>query len=230
MNKDVEEFLSDITWCFKEREKIEIIGEKSFQCSAEFEGTFPQLTKLLSKARITVIQYGNVNYELFGWKHNVSSQSLGWLCLEPLKGQNINKSLHPNHSVLLQNFGGITERWNEPLDTWLVNLNNALTYENIKVGFGSMEDIFQELCEEEGVEIKVNTSDFISFAFEANGNITMYHKISGKVLMYAHDHNFEHLISFSNYPEYTLYEIESCETLNDWIENIASQWLRHIKM
>ncbi|WML51671.1 hypothetical protein RCG17_19855 [Neobacillus sp. PS3-12] len=42
--------------------------------------------------------------------------------------------------------------------------------------------MFKKFCEDDGIEVKINPDDFISFAFEANGNLTMYHKESGKFL------------------------------------------------
>jgi len=227
MNKYLQDFLGDITWVFREADELEVIGERSFNCSKEFEETFPSLTKLLNKARITKILYRNQYYELFGWT-NLDFQSFGWLCLEPKKEEDIIKQLHPDHIILLKSFGGITERWNEPEDTWLVNLNNALTYEDAQNGTKGYEELFNEICADEGIEIKLNTDDFISFAFEANGNVTMYHKQSGEVLMLAHDHNFDFITPFETYPEYTLHKFNNCRTFSDWIEKIAVQMLNHI--
>lgn len=229
MNKDLQDFLKDVTWFFSEIDEIEVSGIGSFECSKEFEDKYPFLTLLLKKARITKIQYQNQNYELYGWT-NKSLQSFGWLCLGCNKEINIiEKPLHPDHILLLENFGGIIERWNEPENIWLNNLNNALTYEDAVIGFNGWEDVFKELCEMDGVEVKINPDDFISFAFEANGNLTMYHKESGKVLMYASDHLFDFVSTLDNYPEYTLYKINNCHTFRDWVETVAIQWLKQIK-
>jgi hypothetical protein len=228
MSQDLADFSNEISWFFSDNEKIEVIDEKSFICSKEFEEKFPSLTKLLKKARITKIKYENQNYQLFGWT-NQSSQSFGWLCLEPRTEVEIDKTLHPDHILLLKNFGGITERWNEPEDTWLINLNNALTFEDTQIGFIGFEDYFNEMCQEEAIEVKVKPEEFISFAFEANGNITMYHKQTGEVLMFAADHFFDFITPYENYPEYTLYKIDNCNTFRDWVEIISDQWLNHIK-
>lgn len=226
MNKDLADFLTDVSWFFRDNVKIEVIEEKSFTCSKEFESKFPSLTTLLKKARITQIKYEGQNYELYGWT-NSTSHSFGWLCLEPK--MKADKPLHTDHILLLKNFGGITERWNEPEDTWLTNLNNALTYEDAQIAFNGFEDLFNETCQEEGVEVKIKPDDYIAFAFEANGNVTMYHKLSSEVLMYASDHFFDFITPYENYPEYTLYNINNCNTFREWVETISVQWLKHIK-
>jgi hypothetical protein len=227
MSRDLEAFLSDITWFFREKEEIKIIGERAFQCSNEFNHKFPMLTKLLKKARITTIDYMEKRYELFGWT-NYDSNTLGWLCFEPLAKENIEKRLHPDHLLLLQNFGGITERWNEP-DSWLCNLNFAFPYENTEFGFDGWEVPFKEYCEEEGVEVKISPEEYITFTQEANGNITMYHLNSGEVIMYAHDHCFDHIYPLDDYPDYSLYRIKNCNNFADWVESVAKQWLSNIK-
>ncbi|MFC4322660.1 hypothetical protein [Litchfieldia salsa] len=229
MNKDLKDFQSEITWFFRKPEEIILLGQRTFHASFEFEEKYPILTKLLKKARITTIKYEEQRYELFGW-YDKDNNSLGWLCNESLEleDKEIKKSLHPDHVLLLRNFGGITERWNEPVDTWLCNLNYALPYENAEVGINGWEESFEEYCKDEGIEIKINPRDYITFAVEANGNVTMYHKESGEILMYAHDHAFNHIYPFHHYPEYTLYRIENCNTLKEWVETIAGQWLTNI--
>ncbi|WML51670.1 hypothetical protein RCG17_19850 [Neobacillus sp. PS3-12] len=110
MNRDLKDFLEDVTWFLRDINDIRVIDKRSFTCTKKFEDKFPFLTLLLKKARITKVQYKNQIYELFGWTNRVS-QSFGWLCLEPREENNIiNKPLHPDHILLLENFGGITER------------------------------------------------------------------------------------------------------------------------
>ncbi len=156
MTKDLQDFLSNITWFFREPKKLLVIGERHFQGSIEFENTFPLLTSLLKKARITKVQYENTTYELFGWTGYVGD-SMGWLCEEPVYLKDNTKSLHPDHVLLLQNFGGITERWNEPEDTWLCNLNYALPYDYAEEGFNGWEEPFLEYCEEEGFNVECHS-------------------------------------------------------------------------
>jgi hypothetical protein len=44
MSRDLEDFLLDITWFFREKEEINIIGERTFQFSNEFNNKFSMLT------------------------------------------------------------------------------------------------------------------------------------------------------------------------------------------
>lgn len=227
MSKDLESFLSVTTWYFKEPQEIKVVGEDSFNCSVEFESRFPILTTLLKKARITKLQYQNRNYNLLGWT-DINSNPFGWLCLEPLEAPKIQKPLHQDHILLLQNFGGIKEHWNEP-DTWILNTDFALTYEDSLVGIWGWEDVFEDRCLEEGMNPGINPTDYITFAKEANASVTLYHQDSGEVLMYSHDHAYTHIHTMENCPSYTLHRFNSCNTLTDWIETVAIQWLSDVK-
>lgn len=131
--------------------------------------------------------------------------------------------------MLLSCFGGITERWHEPEEeNWLCNLKSALCEDESKAGFNEWEDNFFEFCSWDNLTPDIEPKDYIAFAFEANGNCTVYHKVTGQVLMYAHDHCFEHITSLEGCPEYTLYRINDCPDIRWWVETVARQWLNHV--
>jgi hypothetical protein len=44
---------------------------------------------------------------------------------------------------------------------------------------------------------------FYTIASEANGNVTLCHRLSGAVVLYAHDHNFEFVETYPGCPDYT---------------------------
>ncbi len=228
LTRDLVDFLEEVPWVFTDSNKINLLKEKTFECSQEFEAAFPALTNLLKKASIIEFNYGSKNFELFGWI-NADSESFGWLCVKPEAVNRFDKQLHPDHFLLLEYFGGIIERWNEPEDTWLVNLNSAFTYEDAASGFNGNEELLYESCQQDKVEMEIEPEDFNSFAFEANGNVTMYHNQTGKVLMYASDHFFDFITPYKNYPEYTLYQITNCRTFKEWVETVSIQWINHLE-
>ncbi|MGH2317964.1 hypothetical protein ACRC6Q_09350 [Planococcus sp. SE5232] len=77
--------------------------------------------------------------------------------------------------------------------------------------------------------MEIEPEDFNSFAFEANGKVTMYHKQTGKVLMYASDLFSDFITPYKNYPEYTLYQITNCRTFKEWVETVSIQWINHLE-
>ncbi len=73
------------------------------------------------------------------------------------------------------------------------------------------------------------TSTHFVMAVEANGNLTLYHRQSGEVILFAPDHDFEHVTPLGQSPEYTLYRIDGVPTFSDWVESIAKQWARYVE-
>ncbi|WP_199624770.1 hypothetical protein [Paenibacillus alkalitolerans] len=229
-NNDLNEFIENVPWFFNEDDKINVAGETNFTSHNDFKSKYPKLTRLLSQARVTIINVNELNeYMLFGWT-NKHGESFGWLCLPPHKLDYLrNSELHEDHILLLRSFGGIVERWNEPEESWLCNLKSALTLKDSVEGFDWLEELFTERCKDEGLEPGINSYDYIAFAFEANGNMTLYNKYTSEVLMFAHDHCFEHILPLQNCPDYTLYRLQNCRTFSDWVETVANQWLDNIQ-
>jgi hypothetical protein len=189
---------------------------------------FPKMTQLLGKARITQLSINNTDYVIFGWTHQ-NGCSLGWLCSPPVN--TTNTRYLPEHRVLLANFGGIDKHWGDSEGTWLINLNGALSEKIAKTDFAEQSDFFgyfSERCKEESLRPNLNAEAFTVFALEANGNFTAYHRYDGQVIMFAHDHCFDHLRSFPDCPEYSFYKIDGCATFGEWVEIIANQWLKQV--
>jgi hypothetical protein len=196
-----------------------------FRPSVEFAAAFPRLTELLSRARVTTATVGREPYYLYGWTLPQGA-SCGWLCPPPgyTGSFRISKDLHAHHRLLLSCFGGISERWHEP-HTWLLNLNSALIEARSAIGFNGGEDYYLAMCEDAGLRPAVNPREYVSFAFEANGNCTMYHKRTSRVLMFAPDHAFDFVTPLDGCPDYTLYTIDGCPDFRSWVEAVAAQWL-----
>lgn len=229
LNNDWNDFNNDITWFIKTTDIVTITetlqGKDFFSFSDSFRSFYPVLSELLMKARVTNVQINNESYQLLGWS-DYEGNSFGWLSKPPAVG--INKPLSNEHKLLLTFFGGITERWNETGVSWLLNLNSALTLEDAEEGFQGWEDYIADVINDEGFVSYINPQDYIAFAFEANGNITLYHKNNSSIIMLAHDHCFEHISPLDGYPEYTIYRINDCSNLIAWVEEVAKQELSRL--
>jgi hypothetical protein len=230
-SSDWNDLTADITWLIAEGDEVEVSPSRMacdglFQPTAASVGAFPTLSRLLSLARVTEVKINGQLYHLYGWT-DLAGRSLGWQCLPP-DPTGDHRDFLSDHALLLSCFGGIRERWNEPL-TWLLNLNSALTSESTRAGFNGWDEYYLDLCEDRGIQPVVDPADYRSFALEANGNCTIYHHITGQVLMFAHDHSLDHIEVLSGCPEYTLYTIKSCPNFRTWVETVAEQWLQYIK-
>ncbi len=184
---------------------------------------FPPLAKLLAKASVTDVSVNGVHYQLLAW-NSPDADRIGWLCLPP--PENVVCNPHEDHRLLLGSFGGIVERFNEPEDTWLLNLNDALTQREASHD-GSFIHQYRWAFDEVELELPIEPTEYYSIAREANGNTTLCHQINGDVLMFARDHCFDHLKPLNGCPEYTLYTMNGVSTFRDWVNAIALQWLAH---
>lgn len=184
---------------------------------------FPHLGRLLAKASVTDVSVNGARYELLAWDSR-NGNRFGWLCMVPSK--NAPGNLQDDHRKLLPSFGGIVERFNEPEDTWLLNLNDALT-EREASHDGSFIQDYKWAFEDAGLTLPIEPSEYYSIAREANGNVTLCHRVSGQVLMFAPDHCFDHLTELEGCPEYTLYKINGAATFREWVDAVAVQWLAH---
>ncbi|OME80217.1 hypothetical protein BK120_20550 [Paenibacillus sp. FSL A5-0031] len=45
-----------------------------------------------------------------------------------------------------------------------------------------------DVSNDEEFESYINPNDYIAFAFEANGNMTLFHKNNSSIIMLAHNH------------------------------------------
>jgi hypothetical protein len=180
---------------------------------------FPKLNLLLQRASVAEVALGRECYELFGWT-NARGERLGWLCMPPADMPS--PGLHESHCALLRCFGGIVERFNEPEDTWLLNLNEALTE---RVATSADPDAYAAVFDG---PLPINAESYYPIAIEANGNTTLCHRESGQVLLFAPDHSFDHVTVLQGCPDYTLYTVNGAGNLRDWVETIAQQWLQHV--
>ena len=228
---DWEAFKDDVTWFPSAKARVGETVESGGSVpmpSDEFTALFPTLRDLLAAARLTPVTVKKKEYHLLAWE-GASGMPIGWLCDAP--SVSVPHGLFREHVLLLGVFGGIGVCFNEPEDTWLLNLNAALTLDIAK----SPEWIATEWIatwgpfREGNQHLPLDMKDFYTIALEANGNETLCHRTTGDVLLFAHDHSFDHVVPLENCPDYTFYRIPSAPRFRDWVERVASQWSRHIR-
>ncbi|MCB0835170.1 MAG: hypothetical protein KDE26_26825 [Bacteroidetes bacterium] len=224
MNPDFEEFKRDVSWFIDRKKQVEIITENSpFQLSLEFANTFPKLTRLLKIARVVEINMNNDSFKLASWT-NKNQQPFGWLIKKEQQGE---LPLIPNHRLLLEEMGGIIERYNEPENSWSNNHEFMFLESGCALGINDWDEYYEGCCKFEDLE-PIDYKGFISFAQEANGNITLYNPINKAVMLFATDHSFDNVEFVKDQPEYTFHTINEVAEFKDYVELLAHEWLENI--
>lgn len=226
MNTDFEAFKKDITWFIEPTDNVIFLNETTnFALSSKFKTTFPILTKLIEKARVLNLTVNNQPYLLFSFT-NKENVSCGWLN-KVEENATTNLNLIDEHKLLLQEIGGIQEAYNQPDPSLSNNQNFMFIESNCTLGIGDWNEYYEELCEEEGLT-PINSSNFISFVEEANGNVTLYDLASKKVLLFANDHCFDNVEFLEDQPEYTFHKINNVTTFTDYVELLATEWVNEL--
>jgi|GEM_PF-2577855 len=219
-------FKESVPWFVKPESNTQI-GEqqKGGDLNQHFQKKFPILSRLLNHADVTAITIDDSQYKLCAWD-SINGNRTGWLCPTPPKEKAI--EVCEDHNLLFTVFGGIVERFNEPEETWLLNLEDSLTFRE-SLHDASFIDDYQWSFDDAGIDIPIQLSEYYVIAREANGNSTLCHRKSADILFFAPDHSFDHISVFRNCPEYTLYSINGVATFKEWVEIVADQWLSNIK-
>lgn len=223
--KDFDIFKKEITWFIKPNSDVTFV-KQDFRISEEFNNTFPKLSLLIKKARISNIKVDNQDYILFAW-NNQENHICGWLN-KIENEENEALELINEHQLLLKNIGGIQESFNSPENSFCNNQNFMFINSECFKGIGEYEDYYTSACEEENFE-KIDFSNFLSFAYEANGALTMYNSSSKEVFLFSHDHSFDNVSFVKNQPEYTFHSFKNVTTFIDYVEELANQWIEYIK-
>jgi antitoxin HigA-1 len=178
----------------------------SSSCSPSFE-------RLLSKACVTPVFVADAQYRLFTW-----SRRDGVGCgLSPLPSTDPPSCLFAQHRILLASFGGIVERSNEP-DWWIANHNDALT-ESVAQTDGTFLKYWAWAFEEKPIPIDMER--FYVIAEEVNANRTLCHRLSGEIVLFAHDHLFDHVKRYPGWRENTLYRLRAARYFREWVNAVA---------
>ena len=179
----------------------------------------PELSRLLGAARVTPVSIGDQPYELLAW--GASGNRRGWLALPPTGSMPVD--VHRTHRLLWDVSGGVLERFGEPL-TWWNNQDEVLTPSAAQVSVAQVLSDYSWLWDNDGLEVPIRPSDFYAVAVEANGNLTIVHRASGQLLLFAPDHAFEGVTALAGSPPYSLLTIDDVPDLSTWIEATARAW------
>ena len=141
---------------------------RSFDPTRQFEAAFPLLTELLGSARQWEVILPSGTHSLFAWGEQASGVR-AWL--SPGSPPAVPDRAAPDHRLLLECFGGISERFNEPEGNWLLNHNQVLTVAEVEQDASFLTD-YEWVFEECG-GIPIDMTEYYPVAWEANGNCVL---------------------------------------------------------
>jgi hypothetical protein len=216
---DWESAVADLTWLVWNAPEVEV-GPTVRWDRPPLED-LPQLSRLLAAARVTPVKIGERQHDLLAWD-SPDDCVAGWLCLPPVESP---VGL-PVHQQVWRVLGGIVESWNAPDDTWLLNQNAVLTPSLAASDPAAVLEHSRWAWEQDGLEMPIDPSEYGVLAEEANGNHTLFHRVSSEVLLFAPDHDFDHIEPLPGCPDFTLYRIPEAPTVAAWLECVAEQWSR----
>lgn len=221
MSEPWRQFIDEVPWFLQSRQIHSVHAGPSWKPrSDECTALFPDLTRLLASSDVTAVVASDREYILHSWIA-ADGRARSWLCVPPPTQPPA--EVHPHHRVLLESFGGVVERSNEP-DSWLLNHNEALTATEAEHDATFIQD-YAWMFEPVPGGIPIDLRAHYSIAREANGNTTLCHRTSGVVLLFAPDHSFNHVVPLDGCPEYSLYRIPEAPSFTQWVAAIARQWL-----
>lgn len=186
--------------------------------SPRLRESFPHLAALLDLSRHTHVstQEGE-QFTLHSWTLTDATRT-HWLCLPP--GQS-SRVCEP-HGVLLEHFGGITERGDEPEETWLANHNDALT---LKLAGHDVAATHAPLFDDIPPGL-INPDEWYPIAEEANSDLTLCHRLTSEVLLLSHDDcRSDTVPCYDDDIRPLLFRIPAAPDLVSWVETVARQWL-----
>jgi hypothetical protein len=220
-NNDFRIFQDEVSWFIKPFSNVQL-KEGDARLSIEFEDTFPKLTSLIKKARVTVVVIDQAEYLLFAWD---TKQNLicGWLN-EIEESESYFCEMIPEHELLIRIIGGMREAFNQPGNSFTNNQNFMFLGTECSRGIGDWDIYYNMMCEDEN-RIPIDFSNLLVFAEEANGALTMYNPFTKRVLLFSHDHSFENVNFMEDQPQYTFHTFKGVGTFVDYVEELATQWL-----
>jgi hypothetical protein len=183
----------------------------------------PELSRLLAAARVTPVRLDETWYDVLAW--DLADGTIGgWVCLPPASS-GIGLSLHHQVWPLL---GGVVDHWSSSEDTWLLNQTEVLTATLAARDPAGELEAYSWIWDQDNLQIPINPLDYGLLAEEANGNQTLFHRTTGDLLLFAPDHNYDHIEPLEGCPEYSLYRIPNALTAKAWLAHLCHQWLETI--
>lgn len=222
--RDWDHFIKQTPWFLRPNETA-IVDEEAPWSRGPVAG-LPYLSALLASSTLTSVSVSGIDYELLAWGPPSSRQ--GWLCHPPREaspGQVC--SVHRNFWSVC---GGIVERFGErnsesERQDWWLNQNEILTVAASQISVSEPLEAYSWIWEEAGQKIPIIPEEYYVVAMESNSNLTLVHQESGELILFAPDHAFEGVTSFSECPDCSLFIIDDIPDLASWIENCVLESL-----
>ena len=111
-----------------------------------------------------------------------------------------------------------------PTSTWWDNQNEVLTLEATRESVEEPVDAYRWIWEHDGLEVPINPTEYYPVAVEGNANLTLAHRVDGRLLLFAPDHAFERVTPFAGSPPCSLLTMDEVPDLATWIEVCAAAW------
>jgi hypothetical protein len=217
--RDWEQFVQHTPW-FAEPGDVTVTEDEG-PWSRDPLDALPNLTTLLVSATVTGLSVAGKPYELFVW--GPVDRRRGWLC--ELPPGPVPEHVHETHHAFWSVCGGIVERFGEP-EGWWRNQDEVLTASAAATDVSEVLDDYRWLWDDEGLEVPIEPGDHYPVAVEANGNLTLVHRDSGQLVLFAPDHAFAGVTPLLGCPPYSLLTIDGVPDLGSWIEECAAAWLK----
>lgn len=237
-NLFLDAFFENVPWRLKKAD-VKQVEKESVEIPEIFLKEFPEMAGLLMVTNKFRIELNDkAVYILYGW--DSENGVGGWLC-EPW--ETAEDTIRPESCKLLRSvFGNILETFGfeDIRDDFLCNMNWVIGTDEVQCGIGEWADYYEQSCLAENKRSQldaqtdcnknpdINSRDYIVIAEEANGNLTLCHKTTEQVLLFAPDHCFDYVSVYDGCPEYTFYTINGVETVKDYFEMVAKQWGRYV--
>lgn len=204
---DWEQFLDRVPWF----DEAAAVGEPEPWTRGPVPG-LPALSALLGSAAVTPVSVDGEPFELLAW--GPPDDRWGWLCHPPRHDE----EFHPVHRAFWSACGGITEWFGEP-GAWWRNQDEVLTADVARIQFSEVLGASTWLQDH---DIPVRPDEYYVVAVEANGNLTLVHRRSGRLLLFAQDHAFTGVTPLPGCPPHSLLTIDDVPDLATWIETCAA--------
>lgn len=214
---DWENFLAEVPWFLPVGEAVTVGAERPWHRGGVAE--LPELSRLLEASTVTPIKVRDKQYELIVW--GAADKRRGWLTTPPLGSTHLD--VHAVQRSYWTLCGGIVEQFGPPV-TWWTNLDQVLTVEAARTPLVQVLDDYRWLWADEGLEMPIDPSAFSVVGIEANGNLTIAHRLSGELLLFAPDHAFDGVTPLPGCPPYSLLTIDAAPDVSSWIEVSAQGW------
>lgn len=215
--RDWQRFLDEVRWFLAPGESASV-GDSLPWARGPVEG-LPQLSRLLTAATVTPVSVEGRDYELLAW--GPSDSRRGWLCLPPEDSPV--EGVQAIHQHFLSVCGGIVERFGEPT-SWWNNQDEVLTASAGRLPLAPVLYDSAWAWQDDGLEVPIEPNEYYVVAVEANGNLTLAHRSSGHLLLFAPDHAFEGVTPLPGCPPYSLMTIDNAPDLAAWVELCAEAW------